>query len=37
MRVYLDRDAAKQVKKLKKGERSRILRRIKALEVDLFL
>ncbi|AIY90295.1 type II toxin-antitoxin system RelE family toxin [Geoglobus acetivorans] len=37
MKIYLDRDAAKQVKKLKEDERSRILRRIKALEVDPFL
>ena len=37
MKVYLDKDAAKQVKKLKEDERSRILRRIKALEVDPFL
>lgn len=37
MKVYLDRDAAKQVKKLKKDERLRILRRIKALEIDPFL
>ena len=37
MKVYLDRDAAKQVKKLKEDERSRILRRIKALEVDPVL
>jgi len=37
MKVFLDRDAVKQVKKLKKDGRSRILRRIKALEVDTFL
>ena len=37
MKVYLDRDAAKQIKKLEDNEKSRILRRIKALEVDPFL
>ncbi len=37
MKVYLDRDAAKQVTKLKEDEKSRILRRIKALEIDPFL
>ncbi len=37
MKIYLDRDAAKQIKKLKEDEKSRILRRIKALEIDPFL
>jgi len=37
MRVYLDRNVAKQIKKLKEDEKSRILRRVKALEVDPFL
>ncbi len=31
-----DRDTAKQVKRFKEDERSRILKRIKALEVDPF-
>lgn len=37
MKVYLDRDAAKEVTKLREDEKSRILRRIKALEIDPFL
>lgn len=37
MKIYLDRDCAKQIKKLKEDEKSRILRRLKALEIDPFL
>lgn len=37
MKVYLDRNAVKLINKLKEDERSRILRRIKALEIDPFL
>jgi len=37
MKVFLDRDAAKFIQKLQKDEKERILRRIKALEVDPYL
>jgi len=37
MKVYLDRDVVKFIQKLNEDERSRILKRLKALEVDPFL
>ncbi len=37
MKVFLDRDVAKFLRKLKKDDRERILRRLKALEVDPYL
>ncbi len=37
MKVYLDRDVAKFIQKLNEDERARILKRLKALEVDPFL
>jgi len=37
MKVFLDRDVAKFLRKLKKDERERILRRLRALEVDPYL
>jgi|Deesub1362A_J573_1020465.scaffolds.fasta_scaffold01960_8 mRNA-degrading endonuclease RelE of RelBE toxin-antitoxin system len=37
MKIYLDRDCTKQIKRLKKDEKLRILRRLKALEIDPFL
>ncbi len=37
MKVYLDRDAAKFINNLSDKDKVRILRRLKALEVDPFL
>jgi len=37
MKVYLDRDAAKFIRKLGKSEKERILIRLKTLEIDSFL
>ena len=36
MKVYLDRDVVKFIQKLNEDERSKILKRLKALEVDPF-
>jgi len=37
MKVYLDRDAVKFIQKLKEDDKKRILRRLKALEIDPFI
>ncbi len=37
MKVYLDRDVVKFINNLSSKEKERILRRLKALEVDPFL
>jgi mRNA-degrading endonuclease RelE of RelBE toxin-antitoxin system len=37
MKVYLDKDVAKLIQRLREDEKIRILRRLKALEVDPFL